>query len=565
MAPPADRLEGTDQDELDAQDPFASPSRETGYRVGVRFESQPSRRPRLIATLTGVAIVIAIGLGIVGPGLQGPPVQPALEEVPSADDGVIPTRLPVLTVANARTADERFPVLSGGLRWLDAGTGSMLGQSTVSGGSGWIFAGRDGSAICVCYDSPWSQDGTVERVTVVEYDTLGREINRGVAAELTSPSRTFDAILRDVAVAPDRAALYMAAAIRDAAGWAVSLDTIDVDRLADAQARFSSLDLGRVTPPATGAIMGDPTVRVSPDGRWVRVSVHYAPRRSIDPQAPWTEQVWLVDLAGGGGPVVRQLPDRATDDPGRCDGEAWATNTDYVVLCRQTVGDSRRPVARVEDIDGRQVEHELGDAIGRDDLDWLVDAAAGVVYRWSRYSHALARLDVRTGNVSSRSLGASADEIAAVQPAGEPWPVSRGDEVAAWAQVQAASSLGHPRLVGSRDGSLLYAIGMRSTPGELSSGPLQASTGIWVFEARTLALLARWPAAAMYDEIGLTPDGRFVLAAGLEGVTADGRVADWASSLTFHDALGGSVAEQIGDIVGPEGFPVTFLVPGRIP
>jgi len=30
---------------------------------------------------------------------------------------------------------------------------------------------------------------------------------------------------------------------------------------------------------------------------------------------------------------------------------------------------------------------------------------------------------------------------------------------------------------------------------------------------------------------------------------------DWASSLTLHDALGGSVAEQIGDIVGPEGFP----------
>src|SRR5204863_10164710 len=125
--------------------------------------------------------------------------------------------------------------------------------------------------------------------------------------------------------------------------------------------------------------------------------------------------------------------------------------------------------------------------------------------------------------------------------------------------------LGHARLVGSRAGSLLYAVGMRSTAGELSSGPLQASTGIWVFDANTLALLARWSAAAMYDEIGLRPDGRFVLAAGLEGVTAHGRVADWASSLTFHEAKRGSVAEQIGDIVGPDGFPVTFLVPGRIP
>ena len=564
MASPAGPIEGTEQDERDAQDPFASPGRETGYRIGVRFEGQPSRRPRLVATLTAAAIVIAIGLGIIGPGLQGTAVEPIPEAVPSADRAAVPTRLPALTLAAAGAPDVRFPVLSGGLRWLDAGTGSTSGQSTVLGGSGWIFAGTDGAALCVCYDSPWSQEGTVERVTVVRYDASGHETSRTVAEELSSSFRSWDAILRDVAVAPDRAALYVAAAIRDNDGWAISLDTIDLDRAARGDAA-TRLDLGRVANPPTGAIMGDPTVRVSPDGRRIHVSVHYAPRRSIDLQTPWTEQVWLIDLAGGGGPVVRQLPDRATDDPGRCDGEAWATNSQYVVLCRQTVGDARMPVARVEDVDGSQVEHQVGDAIGRDDLDWLVDSAAGMVYRWSRFSHAIARLDVTTGNVVSRSLGASADEIAAVQPASGPWPDSRGNGAASWAQLTPASSLGHPRLVGSRDGSLLYAIGMRSTAGELSSGPLQASTGIWVFEARTLALLARWPAAAMYDEIGLTPDGRFVLAAGLEGVTADGRVADWASSLTFHDALGGSVAEQIGDIVGPEGFPVTFLVPGRIP
>jgi hypothetical protein len=564
MARPGGPLEGTEQDELDAEDPFAPPRRDTGYRIGVRFEGRPNRRPRLVATLTAAAIVIAIALGIVGPGLQGTAVEPVTEAVPSADHGAIPTRLPVLTVAAAGAPDERVPVLSGGLRWLDAGTGSMSGQSTVWGGSGWIFAANDGSALCVCYDSPWSQDGTVERVTVVRYDALGHETSRAVAEELASTLRSWDAILRDVAVAPDRAALYVAAAIRDNDGWAVSLDTIDLDRAAAGDGATRQ-DLGRVANQATGVIMGDPTVRVSPDGRRIRVSVHYAPRRSVNVDTPWIEQVWLVDLAGTGGPVARRLADRATDDPGRCDGEAWATSTDYVVLCRETVGDTRRPVARVERVDGSQVEYQLGDAIGRDDLDWLVDSADGIVYRWSRYSHALARLDVRTGNVLSGSLGGSADEIAAAQPAGGPWPDSRGRGPAAWAQLLPASSLGHPRLVGSRDGSLLYAIGMRSTAGELSSGPLQASTGIWVFDANTLALLARWPASSMYDEIGLTPDGRFVLAAGLEGVTADGRVADWASSLTFHDAQSGSVAEQIGDIVGPEGFPVTFLVPGRIP
>lgn len=558
-------VEGTEQDELDAEDPFAAPTREMGYRIGVRFEAQPSRRPQLVATLTGVAVLAAIGLGIAGPGLQGTSDRSVADPVPSFERAAIPTRLPEFAVDAAGGPDVRFPVMSGGLRWLDAGTGSMSGQVTVWGGSGWIFAGNDGTALCVCYDSPWSQDGTVERVTIVHYDAGGNETSRAVAAELSSSLRSYDAILRDFAMAPDRDALYMAAAIRDEDGWAVSLDTINLDRLADAQTSFSSVELGRVTTPATGAIMGDPTLRVSPDGRHVRVSVHYSPRRSIDPDAPWTEQVWLVDLGGGGAPVVRQLADRSTDAPGRCDGQAWATNTQYVVLCRATVGDSRIPVARVEDIDGSILAHQVGEAIGRDDLDWLVDASSGIVYRWSRFSHVLARLDVHTGKVVSRALGGSADEIDAVRPAGGPWPKTPGDGPVAWAQLLPASALGHPRLVGSRDGSLLYAIGMRSTAGDLSSGPLQASTGIWVFEATTLAVLARWPAAAMYDEIGLTPDGRYVLAAGLEGVTADGQVADWASSLTFHDATDGAMAEQIGDIVGPEGFPITFLVPGRIP
>lgn len=565
MAFQAGPVEGTEQDELDAQDPFTAPYRDTGYRIGVRFEAQPTRRPRLVATLTAVGVLVAIGLGIAGPGLQGTSDRSVADPQPSFERAAIPTRLPDGAVDAAGGPDVRFPVMSGGLRWLDADSGSMSGQVTVWGGNGWIFAGNDGTALCVCYDSPWSQDGTVERVTIVRYDASGNETSRAVAAELTSSLRSWDAILRDVAVAPDRDALYMAAAIRDADGWAVSLDTIDVDRLADGRTSFSSMELGRVTTPATGAIMGDPTLRVSPDGRQVRVSVHYSPRRSIDPDAPWTEQVWLVDLGGNGEPVVRQLADRSTDAPGRCDGEAWATDTQYVVLCRATVGDSRIPQARVEDVDGSVTPFQVGDAIGRDDLDWLVDASAGIVYRWSRFSHVLARLDVHTGNVVSRALGGSADEIDAIRPAGGPWPETPGDGPVAWAKLLPASALGHPRLVGSRDGALLYAIGMRSTTGDLSSGPLLASTGIWVFEARTLAVLARWPAAAMYDQIGLTPDGRYVLAAGLEGVTADGRVADWASSLTFHDATDGAMAEQIGDIVGPEGFPITFLVPGRIP
>jgi hypothetical protein len=105
---------------------------------------------------------------------------------------------------------------------------------------------------------------------------------------------------------------------------------------------------------------------------------------------------------------------------------------------------------------------------------------------------------------------------------------------------------------------------MRSSLDSVSAGPVVASTGVWVFDALTLDVIARWAPATMYDELGLTPDGRFVLASGLEGLSPDGTLADWAGSLTIHDARTGQVVEQVGDIVGPGGFGVEFLVPGPI-
>jgi len=108
----------------------------------------------------------------------------------------------------------------------------------------------------------------------------------------------------------------------------------------------------------------------------------------------------------------------------------------------------------------------------------------------------LARLDIRTGNVLSRSLGESADEIAAAQPAGRPWPDSRGAGPAGWAQLMPASSLGHPRLVGSRDGSLLYAIGMRSTAATCRRGRCRHRPGSGSSRRRPLP---SWPAAGRGD------------------------------------------------------------------
>src|SRR4029077_12109176 len=112
---------------------------------------------------------------------------------------------------------------------------------------------------------------------------------------------------------------------------------------------------------------------------------------------------------------------------------------------------------------------------------------------------------------------------------------------------------------------LLYAVGAQAGIGTGRTGPLLASTGIWAFDAQTLGLVAHWTAAAMYDQVGVSPDGRYVLAVGLEGMTADGRLADWDSSLVIHDVRDGRAVEQIGHLVGDEGFFVDLLAPGPAP
>jgi hypothetical protein len=312
-----------------------------------------------------------------------------------------------------------------------------------------------------------------------------------------------------------------------------------------------------------------PLVRVTPDDRLARVTIRFADRSADGAVPAWQEQVWDVPIgavtlepAGGMGrpEAVGPQPGR---DPDRCDSEAWATATIYVVLCRETIGEALVPMAHLEPIGEPTRAVQVGNPIGRDDLDWLVDAGAGRVYRWSRFSHVIAELNAATGDVIVRTIDPGLTGLAGVS-ADTARPETRSSR-AAWAQLTSAADVPKDRLAGSVDGTLVYAVGVTSGAGNGVSGPLLASTGIWAFDAETLGLVAHVPAMAMYDQVATSPDGRYVLAVGLEGMTPDGRLADWDSSLVIHDASDGRVVEQIGHLVGDEGFFVDLLAPGPAP
>ncbi len=556
-----------ERDEQDAQDPFARSLKEPGYRIAARIERPPDRRPQIVTALVATTIVLAIVVAALRIQVEDTASLPSQPPLASGIAGRIPTPLPALTLGGPTGSIAPFPVLSGGLRWLDPRTGTISGPP-FSGGRGWVFAGSDGTATCVCYDSPWSATGTIERTTIVRYGPTGAELSRTTVGELDSPTRSGGAIARDVAMSADGRDLYVASVVQETVGWAIELDRIG---LTGSPTRLATLDLGgagmsqALANAGTINVKPSPVVRVSPDGHLVRVAVRYGASGS-SLSVGWHEMVALVDAgpatdSGGGDLVMRNLGGPGiAQDPDRCDREAFVTPTTYAELCRITIADSIVPMALLYGLDDRVTQVQVGQPVGRDDLDWLVNATSGVVYRWSRFSHIVARLDVRTASVTERVLDGGTIGLAEVPP--DSTAPASGSGRAAWDSLASAGKVPKSRLAGSVDGSILYAVGAQAGIGGGRTGPLFASTGIWAFDAQTLGLVAHWPAAAMYDQVGVTPDGLHVLAVGLEGMTPDGRLADWDSSLVIHDAVDGSVVEQIGHLVGDEGFFVDLLAPG---
>jgi hypothetical protein len=558
----------SDRDELEAQDPFQPAVSDRGYRIGARIGTRENRRPRVVAFATVAALVGAIAIGALGLRVTETSSRPsAPPPLPSGRGPAIATPLPQLATYSEPQPVAPIPVLSGGLRWLDPATGVIVGSSGALAYVGWTFPASDGGAWCVCSDSPWSQSGSLERVTVVHYDARGAETSRTTVEELRSTFRSANSIVRDAVRSTDGTGIYVASAVRNQDGWAIRLDRIPLPARVDGVA---TIDLGLVASTDGHLDIRPPVVRVSPDGRWARVAIRYTARDPSVTEVRWQEQAWLVPTSnepnrsfGGGSSIVRVIGPRPTQDPSRCNGEAWATSETYLRLCQETSGESLVPVAHIENLDGSSSEVDVGEPVGRDDLDWLLDADAGVVYRWSRFSHVIARLDVRTLEVRAVDLSQFGERLESIRPNAEPSRARAGRAV--WMPLQAADGFERTRLAGSFDGSLLYAIGMRAGTGTRPSGPLLASTGIWVFDAATLGLVGHWQAAAMYDEVGLTPDGRFVLATGAEGMNAEGLLADWSSSLSIHDVEDGKLVEQIGRLFGDTGFFVQLLVPGPVP
>jgi hypothetical protein len=106
-----------------------------------------------------------------------------------------------------------------------------------------------------------------------------------------------------------------------------------------------------------------------------------------------------------------------------------------------------------------------------------------------------------------------------------------------------------PALVVSTDGTRIYGLGVEALGGDGSGG----SRGIFAFDATTLEPIGHWAPTADFASLAISPDGRFVYAAGQSGVDATGSLAPYWASITVYDTSDGSVRLIAGDL-GSDGL-----------
>ena len=100
----------------------------------------------------------------------------------------------------------------------------------------------------------------------------------------------------------------------------------------------------------------------------------------------------------------------------------------------------------------------------------------------------------------------------------------------------------------SPDGSKVYAIGVATGASDREA---TGSTGVFVFDAATLASVDQWAPTADFVSLAVSANGRFVYAAGMPGVEASGRGnPGMQASITVFDTATGEqrlIAGELGN------------------
>jgi hypothetical protein len=297
------------------------------------------------------------------------------------------------------------------------------------------------------------------------------------------------------------------------AGWQIGADVIDLNTLATVASTELLLD-EPVVVDGRPRMRNAPIVHLSPAGDQILLaSIWFVGDISGPGQSGGTDH-WLASFDGRSLGALADAGTTSSDaclefDAGLIDVDQRTDDAVYYAACFTPTGPHQ--VRRIA-ADGRLVSTtELPGPMGGVD-GTLVPPSGDTLFSWNPFETVLSRLDLRSGELS----------------VGQPQlPNTRG--------LTASNNL----VVVSADGRRVYTLGIAS-PGAAGSGD---STGVYAFDAATLAPLGHWPAQADLTSISISDDGRYVYAAADGGVSAAGDPApEFGASITAYDTSDGSVA-----------------------
>jgi hypothetical protein len=328
--------------------------------------------------------------------------------------------------------------------------------------------------------------------------------------------------------------------------WSVDFNLIDVDSGALLSGRTIGrfpVELGGTSPEATptpapdgaapnGAYAWAALVMPAPDGRTVMISVQTVEWR--DGNGINRNREWMVPIRGdhAGSPIRLDANAALPADDWCLDGTSFADATTVATFClhSEPTGTTEFYLRRIR-ADGTSPGNVPieGLRLPQGYVSAALDRQSGAVLAWDPVDHTLVRAEVDSGRYAISSVP---EEL---RPTGS---------TSARSRVVAS-----PALVLSPDGLRAYAIG---------GGSRSTSTGVWVFDARTLELLDHWEPRAVLNSIAISADGRFVYVTGVARLDVEGNDnPGWQASVTVYDAASG----QQQRLYGAEGVDTWLTFP----
>lgn len=510
--------------------------------------------PRLAGAAT-MAIVATVGLSLVAVWLTLPRGQvrtstnPGAIATPRITDRPISSPLPALTVNGGLPSVTNVLLRTrGGYAFADLATG-RLGATIPAGGD--LHRLADGRLVCVCVEQDGSAAGfpTHEVINLRTYSPGGQPVGAKKLAEYsgvpdaraTTESDRFPHLDSSVTYSPDGALAFAGWSARAYPKWHSGILTVDL---------ASGRVLDRVSLPDASAgadtsivSVGAPRVVASPTSDRVLMTRNgYAKVKGADVYSDQTVH-FLASYTGGqlGHPAAFAPSASCPQGEGQ---SGFGIDGSVFVTCYSMDGLSLRRLSA----DGTILGDTPVGGGGAEGGTSTVARDGAAIWLWAPISRTVVRVDLRTG----QSTSATAPAATATVDGGLTAAIGRWLAPAAVAKVYI-----DPGIALSPDGSRIYALGVNAT----EAGPFGGSSGVFAFDADSLAVLGSWAPTADFLSIAVSGDGKYVYAAGAPGVDASGAQSAFAASVTVYDASTGWVQLLAGNLDHDEAYFAAPVLP----